>query len=136
MRVMLDAGAYIPTRAYSTDAGLDIRTPHAATVPPHGSVVIDTGVHVEIPEGYGGFLMSKSGLNVVHDLTGEGVIDSSYRGSIRVKLYNHGDEPHGFEPGDKIIQLVVMPVWIGSLELVRSLTDTARGSDGFGSTGR
>jgi dUTP pyrophosphatase len=91
---------------------------------------------VEIPVGYAGFLKSKSGLNIVRNLTGNGVIDSSYRGSIRVKLYNHGDEDHCFDPGDKIIQLVILPVWTGDIELADELTDTDRGCDGFGSTGR
>lgn len=59
-------------------------------IPANGSAVIDTGVHIDIPKGYVGFLKSKSGLNVKHDLTSEGVIDAGYTGSICVKLYNHG----------------------------------------------
>ena len=80
--------------------------------------------------------MSKSGLNVKHDLTGTGLIDASYVGSIRAKLYNHGDEDYHFARGDKVIQLVLMPCGNVDLELVKELPNTERGSNGFGSTGR
>ena len=99
-------------------------------------MVIDTGVHVQIPDGFVGFLKSKSGLNVRLDITGEGVIDAGYTGSICVKLYNHGAQFHVFEAGDKIIQLVILPIYTPLLEQVDDLEDTDRGSDGFGSTGR
>ena len=68
MKIMLDKGAYMPLRAHSTDAGLDLRTPKEVTVPKGGSVCIDTGVHVELPKGYYGKLESKSGLNVKHSV--------------------------------------------------------------------
>ena len=136
MKVKLDDGAYFPERAHSTDAGYDLRTPHRVVLHPHSSVTIDTGVHAQIPEGCVGFLKAKSGLNVKHDITGTGVIDSGYTGSIRVKLYNNGDIPHVFDVGDKLIQLVILPILTPELELVDELEDTERGSDGFGSTGR
>jgi dUTP pyrophosphatase len=136
MKIKLDDGAYLPERAHSTDAGYDLRTPRRVVLHPHSSVTIDTGVHVQIPEGYVGFLKAKSGLNVKHNITGTGVIDSGYTGSIRVKLYNNGDIPHVFEVGDKLIQLVILPILTPELELVDELEDTERGSDGFGSTGR
>ena len=94
MNVMLDEGAFMPEFAHKTDAGADLRSPICATVPARGSVVIDTGVHVEIPEGYTIFLKSKSGLNVKYNLIGEGVIDSGYTSSIRVKLYNLGNKDY------------------------------------------
>lgn len=103
MNIILDPGAFMPEFAHKTDAGADLRSPICATVPARGSVVIDTGVHVEIPEGYVGMLKSKSGLNVKHDLIGEGVCDSGYAGSIRVKLYNLGDTDYQIFRGDKII---------------------------------
>ena len=90
MKIKLDPGAYMPERAHEQDAGYDLRTPVRAVVHPNDSVVIDTSVHVQIPVGYAGFLKSKSGLNVRLDLTGEGLIDSGYTGSIVVTLYNHG----------------------------------------------
>ena len=136
MKVKLDPGAYMPEKAHEQDAGYDLRTPVRAVVRAGDSVVIDTGVHVQIPDGFVGFLKSKSGLNVRLDLTGEGVIDAGYTGSICVKLYNHGAQFHVFEAGDKIIQLVILPIITPDLELVDNLEDTERGSDGFGSSGK
>lgn len=97
---------------------------------------IDTGVHIAIPKGYVGFLKSKSGLNIKNNIVGEGVIDSGYTGSIKVKLYNFGSRNKMFEVGDKIIQLVILPVYTPKLRQVDKLDDTERGSNGFGSTGR
>ena len=136
MRIMLDSGAYMPTRAHKNDAGIDIRTPKRIVIRPHDSVTVDTGVHIELPPDTVGMLKSKSGLNVHHDLVGEGVLDVGYTGSIRVKLYNLGGEMQILERGDKIIQLVVLPVLFPILEEVKQLADTERGSNGFGSTGR
>ena len=136
MKVKLDNGAYMPERAHETDAGADLRTPHDVTVGARGSVVIDTGVHIELPPNTVGMLKSKSGLNVKHGITSEGVIDVGYTGSIRVKLYNHSDKAYEVKAGDKISQLVVMPILIPSFELVDELEDTERGNGGFGSTGR
>ena len=136
MEIILDDGAYMPARGHADDAGLDLRTPEAATVPAHGSMVVDTGVHVALPHGYAGLIVSKSGLNVRHGITSTGLIDEGYTGSIMVKLYNNGDEDHEFEAGDKITQLVVVPVLHEPLEQVSSFNPTERGDDGFGSTGR
>ena len=105
-------------------------------MPPYSSAVIATGVHVEIPEGYGGMLKSKSGLNVKHDITSEGVIDSGYTGSICVKLYNHGQSAYEVNKGDKISQLVIMPIITPALEIVDHLDNTERGDRGFGRTGK
>ena len=98
--------------------------------------MIDTGVHIELPTGKVGFLKSKSGLNVKHGITSEGVIDVGYTGSIRVKLYNHTDVGYLVNAGDKISQLVILPIVKPKLELVDSLEDTDRGDNGFGSSGR
>ena len=144
MRVKLETWAYMPERAHETDAGADLRTPHDVTVMPKDSVVIDTGVHIELPiisfggEEYFtvGMLKSKSGLNVKHGITSEGVIDVGYTGSIRVKLYNHSDKPYEFKAGDKISQLVIMPILTPYFELVDELEETERGDNGFGSSGR
>lgn len=136
MKIKLDAGAYMPERAHRTDAGADLRTPHDAEVPRRGSVVIDTGVHIELPHNTVGMLKSKSGLNVKHGIISEGVIDVGYTGSIRVKLYNLSDEPYYLCAGDKISQLVVMPIITPKFELVDELEATERGNGGFGSTGR
>lgn len=136
MEIMLDEGAYMPSRGHKTDAGLDLRTPKAVTVPAYGSVTVDTGVHVELPHGCAGLLVSKSGLNVKHSLTSTGLIDEGYTGSIVVKLYNHGDEDYAFKAGDKVTQLVVLPVVCEPVEQVSEFNRTERGDNGFGSTGR
>lgn len=136
MKVMLDDGAYMPTRAHSMDAGLDLYSPVDVLLMPQASAVIDTGVHVELPPGSVGFLKSKSGLNVKHGILGEGVIDAGYTGSIRVKLYNHSGEEYYIQRGDKITQLVILPVILPDLEQAERLDDTERGCGGFGSTGR
>lgn len=137
MRVKLDPGAYMPERAHETDAGYDLRATATYAVRAHGSATIDTGVHIELPRGTVGMLKSKSGLNVRYGITSEGVIDVGYTGSIVAKLYNHSDTNYVVEPGDKITQLVILPLAdAGELELVSALDDTERGDGGFGSTGR
>lgn len=137
MRVKLDDDAYMPERAHETDAGYDLRAPATYIVRAHGSATIDTGVHIKLPHGTVGMLKSKSGLNVLHGITSEGVIDAGYTGSIVAKLYNHGPETYRIGRGDKITQLVILPLAdVGGLELVAELADTERGDGGFGSTGR
>ena len=141
MKIMLDKGAKMPTRAHPWDAGLDLYAPMEEGLwmisPAGGNITIDTGVHMQIPEGCVGFIKAKSGLNVKHGLTCTGVIDAHYTGSIAVKLYNH--HPclrYDVRPGDKIAQLVIVPCLLPELELVDSLEETDRGDNGFGSTGR
>ena len=143
MKVVLDEGAKMPEKAHKWDAGYDLFAKEDFTVFRKGEshfqtgfAIHDTGVHIEIPKGYVGFLKSKSGLNVKHDITGEGVIDSGYTGSIVVKLYNHGLSDYTFHKGDKIIQLVILPIFSDELTLVDSLDSTERGDNGFGSTGK
>lgn len=136
MKVIVDPGCFLPERAYSSDAGYDLLSPVKRIVRVGEAVTIDTGVHVQIPNGYVGMIKSKSGLNVKHGLTSEGVIDSGYTGSIRVKLYNHGSWSYMIEIGDKIRQLVILPIITPELELVTEFEPTDRGENGFGSTGR
>lgn len=136
INIMLDEGAKTPTRAHEFDAGIDLYTPVCRTIRANESVTIDTGVHVEIPKGCVGMLKSKSGLNVKHGIVSEGVIDTGYTGSIKVKLYNHSDSEYTVEKGDKITQLVVMPVLIADLVVVDEFAESERGDNGFGSTGR
>lgn len=136
MKVTLDMGAYIPTRAHPTDAGLDLRSPNDFVIPPGGSVTIDTGVHVQLPANTVGLLKSKSGLNVKHGIVSEGVIDVGYTGSIHVKLYNNSGSRYKGKTGDKITQLLVVPCLFPDIEVVAELEDTERGANGFGSTGR
>jgi dUTP pyrophosphatase len=136
MKIKVDVGGYVPSRAHDTDAGMDLRTPVAVTVPAHGSVVVNTKTHVELPQGCGGLIVSKSGLNVMHGITSTGLIDEGYTGTILVRLYNHSGEDYSFHEGDKVTQLVVMPVRYEQLEVVDSTAGGDRGDDGFGSTGR
>ena len=134
MKILLDPGAKMPTRAHEWDAGLDLYAMHDGVV--DYSKTFDTGVHVEIPEGCVGLIKSKSGLMVKNQITTDGTIDSGYTGSIRVKLFNHGGETYFVKAGDKIAQLVILPCVLPPLELVDSLEETDRGDKGFGSTGR
>ena len=136
LKIVLDKNAIMPTRAHETDAGLDLYATKRAIIKPGGSKVFDTGVHIELPAGTVGMIKSKSGLNVKHGLISEGVIDVSYTGSIRVKLYNLSTEPYIVRKGDKISQLVIMPIFTTELELVDKLTPSERGDNGFGSTGK
>lgn len=136
MKVVLDPGAILPTRAHELDAGLDLYSPIEVAVYPDDSFTIDTGVHVQIPKGYVGMVKSKSGLNVRHGIQSEGVIDAGYTGSICVKLYNHGNCAVPILKGQKISQLVILPIITPELEVVDSLEETERGSGGFGSTGK
>lgn len=137
MKIKLDPWAIMPTRAHDTDAGLDLYATEDILVPCFGnSVIIDTGVHVQLPPNTAGMIKSKSGLNVKHGITSEGVVDVGYTGSIRVKLYNHSDTAYRVKRGDKISQLVIVPVVIPPIVVVDELDKSERGSNGFGSTGR
>lgn len=136
IRIKLDKGATMPHRAHPlTDAGLDLFSREEKVIPARGSAIFDTGVHVALEEGLAGFLKSKSGLNVKHGITSEGVIDVGYTGSIVAKLYNHSDTDYLVHKGDKITQLVIVQICDWQPYLVDELDDTDRGADGFGSTG-
>lgn len=136
MKVVLD-NAHIPTRAHAQDAGLDLYSREDIVISAKESVVIDTGVHIELPPDTVGFVKSKSGLCFKHDiLCGEGTVDEGYTGSIRVKLFNLGGIDYKVHKGDKIAQLVIVDVLKPELEVVDSLEDTERGDNGFGSSGR
>ena len=137
MKFKLDAGAYPPVRAHKSDAGIDIRSKETKTIPARRSAVFHTGVHVELPPGTAGLLVSKSGLNVKNDITGTGLIDSSYRGEIVVKLQNDGYNDYMVKAGDKLIQMLVVPLWSDPrIEIVDELSEGERGDAGFGSSGR
>lgn len=136
IKVMLEGGAVMPRKAHTTDAGYDLFTPRDIYLRPGSNTTIETGVHMQIPTGYVGMLKSKSGLNVNHNITNEGVIDADYTGSIVVKLYNHSAEPYHFYKGDKISQIVILPIPDTKLIEVTELEETERGENGFGSSGR
>lgn len=136
IKIKLDEGAKMPTRAHEYDAGLDIYSREDKIIPAKKSAVFDTGVHLALPLGTVGMLKSKSGLNVKYGITSEGVIDYGYTGSIIVKLYNNSSFDYRVKAGDKISQLVVLPIHTPIPHLVASLEETERGDHGFGSSGR
>lgn len=136
MKIKLDEGAIMPTRAHGTDAGLDLYANADADIIPYGTAVFHTGVHVELPKGTAGLIVSKSGLNINYDISSRGLIDEGYQGEIVVKLYNHSGDTFHVVEGMKISQLVVIPVLYEKLELVDDFDKvTDRGESGFGSTG-
>ena len=135
MNIYVEKGAYVPERAHKTDAGLDIKSKETRFVLAHSSAIFHTGLHVQLPHGTAGLLVSKSGLNVKHGITSTGLIDEGYTGEIMVKLYNNSDESYLVQAGDKISQLVVIPVKYEQIKVVEKLADTERSSHGFGSTG-
>ena len=136
MKICLDHGAsVVPKRAHKTDAGLDLFSICNWTIPAWNASVFDTGVHVEIPEGYVGFIKSKSSL-MLNGITTDGTIDCGYTGSIRVVLFNHSGEDYEVKAGQKIAQLVILPIITPEIEIVGHLDKTERGNGGFGSTGK
>lgn len=135
MKIKLDANAKLPLRAHPQDAGMDLFSRDTTYIHPGEQELFDTGVHVEIPQGYVGLLTSKSGL-ILKGITSRGTIDSGYTGSIKVVLQNSGAEGYLVKAGDKITQLVILPCLCPGIELVARLDDSERGAAGFGSTGR
>lgn len=136
LKVLVDENAKLPIKAHNSDAGFDLFSRNDAIIKAQSSKLFDTGVHIDIPEGYVGFLKSKSGLNCKHSIVSEGVIDAGYIGSIVVKLYNHGTTDYIINAGDKISQIVFLPIPEIKLEVVENLKQTERGNAGIGSTGR
>lgn len=136
VNVKLDDGAKMPTKAHEADAGYDLYTPYEFTVKAGESAVVMTGVHMVIPRGWCGLLVSKSGLYTRHDIQSTGLVDADYTGSIVVKLTNHGMKDYHFDKGDKVSQIVILPVCDVVLEEVDYLPFTERGANGFGSSGR
>lgn len=135
MKIMLDEGARMPTRAHKSDAGLDLNAAETVRIWPHSWKAVETGVHIAIPEGYVGLLTSKSGLMRNRGLTCRGTIDSGYTGTIQAIVFNHSDVYVDIHKGDKVTQLVIMPILTPELEPVDKLEETERGDNGFGSSG-
>lgn len=134
--VKLDNGAKMPTKAHETDAGFDLYTPYEFTVKAGDSATVLTGVHMVIPRGWCGLLVSKSGLNTNRDIKTTGLVDADYTGEIVVKVQNHGKKDYHFNKKDKVSQIVILPVCDVVLEEVDHLPKTERGDKGFGSSGR
>lgn len=137
MNIYVEKGAHVPERAHKTDAGLDIKARDNQLVKAHGGALLHTGLHVQLPHGTAGLLVSKSGLNVNHGITSTGLIDEGYTGEIMVKLYNHSETDYFVHVGDKISQLVIIPVLYEDINFKNFLNEnTERGDKGFGSSGK
>ena len=137
MNIYVEKGAYLPERAHKTDAGLDIKSRENRLIKAHRGALLHTGLHVQLPHGTAGLLVSKSGLNVNNGITSTGLIDEGYTGEIMVKLYNHSDTNYLVNAGEKISQLVIIPVLYEDINLCDSLDEnTERGDKGFGSSGK
>lgn len=135
---LLSAGARVPAKAHSGDAGWDIFASEAAVVGPGETKIIKTGIALEIPSGWYGQIKSRSGLGAKGLIVTAGVVDSGYRGEVGVVVVNGNRGPDGsfsFKPGDKIAQMVFLPVPAVEISLTESLNGSARGQGGFGSTG-
>lgn len=130
--------AYLPCYAHEGDAGLDLFACEAVTIPPGRFARVGTGVALELPPGTEGQVRPRSGLAArwgVTVLNAPGTIDAGYRGEVAVVLINHGPEPFQITPGMRIAQLVVAPVVRVQVVETERLTDSSRGTGGFGSTG-
>jgi dUTP pyrophosphatase len=137
VEVKVDGAGEVPEYSSDGAAGADLRACEAVVLAPGGRAAVATGLHVEIPAGHVGLVWPRSGLAVRHGIdTLAGVIDSDYRGEVRVVLVNHGDAEFRIEPGDRIGQLLVQRVERASFSKAGSLAATSRGEGGFGSTGR
>lgn len=133
-------GAIIPKQATAGSAGYDLCACMDApqTIEPGERCVFTSGLAAEIPAGTAGFVFTRSGLGIkkgIHVTNGVGVIDSDYRGEIRIGLHNLSAEPYTVQPGERIAQMIIMPYFAPVIEEVTSLTETDRGAGGFGSTG-
>jgi deoxyuridine 5'-triphosphate nucleotidohydrolase len=134
---LLSPKATKPTRGTSGSAGLDLYCTETCAIEDGKVSVISTGVAVKIPFGYVGLIKPRSGLALKHGAdTMAGVIDSDYRGEIKMMLTTHDGCKHvQFDEGDRIAQLVIVPCFMGEVAVVCWFDDTERGSGGFGSTG-
>lgn len=136
----LDPMAIPPRQAHEGDAGYDLHAVEHATLAPGARVSVGTGIALAIPDGHAGLVLPRSGLAARHGIAlvnAPGLIDSGYRGELRVLLLNTDRaEAFAVSPGDRIAQLVVVAYAAPALEEVTDLEATARGAAGFGSTGR
>lgn len=136
----LNENAVVPSYGSPYAAGADLYAciDSSMTIEPHETKMVHTGIAIELPIGYGGFVFARSGLASKRDLAPSnkvGVIDCDYRGEIMVALHNHGTKPQTIESGERIAQLVIMPYAAAAFTVCSELSETVRGEGGFGSTG-
>ncbi len=130
-------GEGVPTYAHEGDAGADLCSSVDDLIPARSRKLVPTGIRLALPEHHVGLVWPRSGLAVKQGIdTGAGVIDSGYRGEIKVLLFNHTDEPHPVKKGDRIAQLLVQRVERVRFIPVDELPEARRGEGGFGSTGK
>ena len=137
----LNENAIIPTYGTEFSAGADLYAlpGESITIEPHKTVMIHTGLAMEIPEGYAGLIFARSGLASKKGLAPAnkvGVVDPDYRGEFMVALHNHTDEAKTIDGGERVAQLVIVPFLKASFTEAEELSDTVRGEGGFGSTGK
>ena len=136
----LNENATVPTYGTEYSAGADLYSlkGESVVIPPHSTVLIHTGLSMEIPEGYAGLIFARSGLASKRGLAPAnkvGVVDADYRGEFMVALHNHTDSEAVVEGGERVAQLVIVPYLKAEFELAEELSETVRGAGGFGSTG-
>lgn len=139
MKIKLEEDAFKPLKGTSDSAGYDLFSRRQLEIEPGQTGTIDTGIYLEIPQSCVGLVFARSGLACkcgVRPANCVGVIDSDYRGELKVCLRNDSAEPQKIEVGDRVAQLVIVPYMAPALEVVAELDSTERGSGGFGSTGR
>lgn len=133
----LDNGAKKPEKAHSTDAGFDLFLREKLVIMANSeSILVDTGVHIEIPNGYMGLCLPRSSISKKGILIHTGVIDAGYTGSIKINVQNILNYPVSFEQGERIAQLVILSSPYFELDQVSILRKTERGDHGFGSSGK
>jgi dUTP pyrophosphatase len=132
-------GPFKPSYQTLDSAGLDLQASEDTSIPAGTWTSVPTGLYLEIPVGYMGMVCPRSGLALKHGLTvlnAPGIIDSDYRGEVKVLLINHSTQEYSVKKGDRIAQLIFSPSPRVSLLTVDKMTETDRGSSGFGSTGK
>lgn len=132
----MDPRAVLPKRAHPEDAGLDLHVLESVRIPAGQGVKLRTGIALEIPAGCVGMVADRSSLAAKGLKTAGGIIDAGYRGEVHIVLRNLTSEEIGLEAGDRVAQLLLVPILLSHVEEATELSSTTRASGGFGSTGR
>ena len=132
----LHSNALLPKRAHPTDSGADLFALQRTVLPPRAVTHVHTGIAIELEEGTSGIIWGKSSVESKGIKAMAGLVDAPYRGELIVCMYNLNEEEFVFEQGQKVAQLVILPTLYPNFEEAEELTDTARGTGGFGSTGQ
>lgn len=128
--------AKLPTRAHHDDAGIDLYACGTHTVEPHKQAMIPVGIAMEIEEGYVGLIWDKSSIGLKSLKTLAGVIDAGYRGEVHIMIHNLGNNSYTFEHGHKVAQIIIQKVEFPEIIETEELSESKRGTGGFGSTGK